>query len=141
MTAVVKVNYVKEVVEVQSQVEQVNTTDATTGQSLGAQPPSPICRLATRNFQQLLTLSAGASSDLNNAAQLGRGQVYIHVNGGREDNNNYLIDGITVADYAFGELTYTPLCPARMRSRNSKSAPAFTMPPRDATAAATLTPL
>jgi hypothetical protein len=46
---------------------------------------------------------------LNGAAQLGRGQVYMHVNGGREDNNNYLIDGITVADYAFGELTYTPL--------------------------------
>jgi hypothetical protein len=95
-------------VEVQSQVEQVNTTDATTGQSLGAQTITDL-PLATRNFQQLLTLSAGASSDLNGAAQLGRGQVYIHVNGGREDNNNYLIDGITVADYAFGELTYTPL--------------------------------
>jgi hypothetical protein len=99
---------VKEVVEVQSQVEQVNTTDATTGQSLGAQTITDL-PLATRNFQQLLTLSTGASSDLNNAAQLGRGNVFIHVNGGREDNNNYLIDGITVADYAFGELTYTPL--------------------------------
>jgi hypothetical protein len=108
MTAVVKVNTVKEVVEVQSQVEQVNTTDATTGQSLGAQTITEL-PLATRNFQQLLTLSAGASSDLNAAAQLGRGTVYIHVNGGREDNNNYLIDGITVADYAFGELTFTPL--------------------------------
>jgi hypothetical protein len=108
MTAVVKVNSVMEVVEVQSQVEQVNTTDATTGQSLGAQTITDL-PLATRNFQQLLTLSAGASSDLNGAAQLGRGTVYMHVNGGREDNNNYLIDGITVADYAFGELTYTPL--------------------------------
>ncbi|MGB9360358.1 MAG: carboxypeptidase regulatory-like domain-containing protein, partial [Candidatus Sulfotelmatobacter sp.] len=108
MTAVLKVNTVMQVVEVQSQVEQVNTTDATTGQSLGAQTITDL-PLATRNFQQLLTLSAGASSDLNGAAQLGRGQVYIHVNGGREDNNNYLIDGITVADYAFGELTYTPL--------------------------------
>ncbi len=108
MTAVLKVNTVRQVVEVQSQVEQVNTTDATTGQSLGAQTITEL-PLATRNFQQLLTLSAGASSDLNGAAQLGRGQVYMHVNGGREDNNNYLIDGITVADYAFGELTYTPL--------------------------------
>jgi hypothetical protein len=108
MTAVLKVNTVKQVVEVQSQVEQVNTTDATTGQSLGAQTIADL-PLATRNFQQLLTLSAGASADLNGAAQLGRGQVYMHVNGGREDNNNYLIDGITVADYAFGELTYTPL--------------------------------
>src|SRR5580658_174120 len=108
MTAVMKVSAVKEIVEVQSQVEQVNTADATTGQSLGAQTITDL-PLATRNFQQLLTLSAGASSDLNGAAQLGRGQVYMHVNGGREDNNNYLIDGITVADYAFGELTYTPL--------------------------------
>src|SRR5271169_6979431 len=108
MTAVLKTSMVKEVVEVQSQVEQVNTSDATTGQSLGAQTITDL-PLATRNFQQLLTLSTGASSDLNNAAQLGRGNVFIHVNGGREDNNNYLIDGITVADYAFGELTYTPL--------------------------------
>jgi hypothetical protein len=108
MTAALKVNTVKQIVEVQSQVEQVNTSDATTGQSLGAQTITDL-PLATRNFQQLLTLSAGASSDLNGAAQLGRGTVYMHVNGGREDNNNYLIDGITVADYAFGELTYTPL--------------------------------
>ena len=56
-----------------------------------------------------MTLSAGASSDLNNASQLGRGVVTIHVNGGREDNNNYLIEGISASDYAFGELTYTPL--------------------------------
>jgi hypothetical protein len=108
MTAVMKAGVVKEVVEVQSQMEQVNTTDATTGQSLGAQTITDL-PLATRNFQQLLTLSTGASADLNNAAQLGRGNVFIHVNGGREDNNNYLIDGITVSDYAFGELTYTPL--------------------------------
>jgi hypothetical protein len=108
MTGVMKAAVVTQVVEVQSQVEQVNTTDATTGQSLGAQTITDL-PLATRNFQQLLTLSTGASSDLNAAAQLGRGAVYIHVNGGREDNNNYLIDGITVADYAFGELTFTPL--------------------------------
>jgi hypothetical protein len=108
MTATLKVNTVKQIVDVQSQVEQVNTTDATTGQSLGAQTITDL-PLATRNFQQLLTLSTGASADLNGAAQLGRGNVFIHVNGGREDNNNYLIDGISVADYAFGELTYTPL--------------------------------
>src|SRR5579863_2479359 len=108
MTASLKVTRVNEVVEVQSQVAQVDTTDATTGQSLGSNTITNL-PLATRNFQQLLTLSAGASSDLNNASQLGRGQVFIHVNSGREDNNNYLIEGISVADYSFGELTYTPL--------------------------------
>jgi hypothetical protein len=108
VTAELNLSQATEVVEVHTQLANVNTTDATTGELVG---PTTITALplATRNFQQILTLSAGASSDLNNASQLGRGQVYIHVNGGREDNNNYLIDGISVADYAFGELTYTPL--------------------------------
>jgi hypothetical protein len=103
MTATMKVTTVTKL-EVQAQVENVNTTDATTGESLGSTTIATL-PLATRNFQQLLTLSAGASSDLNNASQLGRVVVYVHVNGGREDNDNYLIDGISVADYAFGELT------------------------------------
>jgi hypothetical protein len=104
MTAVLKVTSTKEVVEVQSELATVTTTDATTGESLGSTTITTLPP-ATRNFQQLLTLSAGAASDLNSASQLGRDQVFIHVNGGREDNNNYLIDGISVADYAFGELT------------------------------------
>src|SRR5271156_6351658 len=108
MTAVLKVSTVKEIVEVQSQVEQVNTSDATTGQSIGSTTLNTL-PLATRNFQQLLDLSAGASANLNNAAALGRGNVRIDVNGGREDNNNYLIEGISASDYSFGELTYTPV--------------------------------
>jgi hypothetical protein len=106
--AVLKPSTVNQVVEVQAQISPVNTTAATTGQSLESATINNL-PLATRNFQQLLTLSAGASSDLNDAAQLGRGNVFIHVNGGREDNNNYLIEGISASDYAFGELTYTPV--------------------------------
>jgi hypothetical protein len=108
MTAVVKTSVVKEVVEVQAQAEQVDTTDATTGESIGSATLSTL-PLATRNFQQLLDLSAGASSNLNNAAALGRGDVRVDVNGGREDNNNYLIEGVSASDYSFGELTYTPV--------------------------------
>ena len=108
MTATLKPSAAKEIVEVEGEVAPVNTTTATTGVSIGYTTINSL-PLATRNFQQFLTLSSGAASDLNNAAQLGRGQVFIHVNGGREDNNNYLIDGISAADYAFGELTYTPL--------------------------------
>src|SRR6266403_5135711 len=108
MIATLKVSSTQQEVVVESQVSQIDTADAATGEIVGTQTITTL-PLATRNFQQILTLSAGASSDLNNASQLGRGQVFIHVNGGREDNNNYLIDGISVADYAFGELTYTPL--------------------------------
>ena len=108
MIATLKVSSAQQEVVVESQISQIDTADAATGESVGSATITTL-PLATRNFQQILTLSAGASSDLNNASQLGRGQVFIHVNGGREDNNNYLIDGISVADYAFGELTYTPL--------------------------------
>jgi hypothetical protein len=108
MTAALKPATIKETLEVQYELPPVETTAATTGESLTNTTITTL-PLATRNFQQLLTLSAGASSDINGASQLGRGQVYIHVNGGREDNNNYLIEGISAADYAFGELTFTPL--------------------------------
>ena len=65
--------------------------------------------LATQNYQQLLTLSAGAQSELNAAAQLGRGNVKLFVNGQREDNNNYLIEGISATDYNVAQATNVPL--------------------------------
>jgi hypothetical protein len=99
---------VSEKVEISAQVTSVETTNATTGQSIGASTVRNL-PLATQNFQQLLTLSAGAQSDLNNSTQLGRGDVRIIVNGQREDNNNYLIEGISATDYNVAELTNTPL--------------------------------
>jgi hypothetical protein len=65
--------------------------------------------LATQNFHQLLNLSAGAISNLNASAQLGRGDVGINVNGQRQSNNNYLLDGISVTDLRNSELLNTPL--------------------------------
>src|ERR1700736_6585681 len=99
---------VQQMIEVQALVQAVDTTDATTGQAI---EPSTIrsLPLATQNFQQLLTLSTGAQSELNKASQLGRGDVRIQVNGQREDNNNYSIEGISVTDYNVAELTNTPL--------------------------------
>src|SRR5260370_19383408 len=99
---------VEQKVEVQALVQAVDTTDATTGQAI---EPSTIrsLPLGTQNFQQPLTLSTGAQSELNKASQLGRGDVRIQVNGQREDNNNYSIEGISVTDYNVAELTNTPL--------------------------------
>ncbi len=65
--------------------------------------------LATQNFHQLLNLSAGALSDLNASAALGRGDLGISVNGQRDDNNNYLLDAISVTDFRNSELFNTPL--------------------------------
>src|SRR3954466_10657651 len=108
MTAKVATKSVQQKIEVQAEVQTVNTTDATTGQAIESTTIRAL-PLATQNFQQLLTLSTGAQSELNAAAQLGRGNVRIQVNGQREDNNNYLIEGVSVTDYNVAELTNTPL--------------------------------
>jgi len=99
---------VQQKIEVQAEVQTVDTSDATTGQAIDTATIRAL-PLATQNFQQLLTLSTGAQGELNKATQLGRGDVRIQVNGQREDNNNYLIEGISATDYNVAELTNTPL--------------------------------
>ncbi len=108
MIAKLTTQSVQQKIEVQAEVQAVDTTDATTGQAIESDTIRAL-PLATQNFQQLLTLSTGAQSELNKAASLGRGDVRIEVNGQREDNNNYLIEGISVTDYNVAELTNTPL--------------------------------
>src|SRR5215469_3577304 len=99
---------VQQKIDVQAEVQTVDTSDATTGQAIDTTTIRAL-PLATQNFQQLLTLSTGAQGELNKATQLGRGDVRIQVNGQREDNNNYLIEGISATDYNVAELTNTPL--------------------------------
>jgi hypothetical protein len=99
---------VTEKVEISAQVTSVETTSATTGQSIGTETVREL-PLATQNYQQLLTLSSGAQSELNASAQLGRGNARVIVNGQREDNNNYLIEGISATDYNVAQATNVPL--------------------------------
>jgi hypothetical protein len=108
VTITLKPSQVTEKVEVSAQVATVETTNATTGQAITSETVRAL-PLATQNFQQLLTLSTGAQDKLNNATQLGRGDVRVFVNGQREDNNNYQIEGISATDYNVAELTNTPL--------------------------------
>jgi Carboxypeptidase regulatory-like domain len=108
VTIALKPGSVSEKVEITAEVTSVETSNAATGQSIGSAAVRTL-PLATQNFQQLLTLSAGAQSELNSSTGLGRGDVRIIVNGQREDNNNYLIEGISATDYNVAELTNTPL--------------------------------
>ncbi len=108
ITISLKPGAVTEKVEISAQVATVETTTAATGQSLGTDTVREL-PLATQNYQQLLTLSTGAQSELNAAAQLGRGSVKLFVNGQREDNNNFLIEGISATDYNVAQATYVPL--------------------------------
>ena len=108
LTVSLQLKSVTQSVEVSADVFTIRTTDATTGESLLGSTITSL-PLATQNFQQLLSLSAGASSSLNSASQLGRGAVSVNVNGGRDDNNNYQIEGIGANDNSIGELNNSPL--------------------------------
>jgi Carboxypeptidase regulatory-like domain/TonB dependent receptor len=108
MTAKLRPPAVQEKIEVQAQVQAVETSDTATGQAIESKTIREL-PLATQNFQQLLNLSTGVASDLNSSAQLGRGSNKIFVNGQREDNNNYLIEGISATDYNVAQTTNVPL--------------------------------
>jgi hypothetical protein len=108
VTISLKPGAVSETVQISAQVTSVETSNATTGESIGGSTIREL-PLATQNYQQLLSLSAGTQSELNASAQLGRGNVRIIVNGQREDNNNYLIEGISATDYNVAQATYVPL--------------------------------
>jgi len=108
LTIPLKPGTVSEKIEISAQIASVETTNATVGQTIGTDTVREL-PLATQNYQQLLTLSTGAQSDLNASAQLGRGVVKIYVNGQREDNNNYLIEGISATDYNVAQTYYVPL--------------------------------
>jgi hypothetical protein len=108
VTIPLKPGTVSEKVEISAQVASVETTNATTGQSIETETIRDL-PLASQNYQQLLTLSTGAQSQLNASAELGRGTTKIFVNGQREDNNNYLIEGISSTDYNVAQNYYVPL--------------------------------
>ncbi len=108
LTVALKPGTVSEKIEISAQVAAVETTNATTGQTIGDKTVQEL-PLATQNYQQLLALSTGAQSELNASASLGRGTTKIFVNGQREDNNNYLIEGISATDYNVAQSYYVPL--------------------------------
>lgn len=58
--------------------------------------------LPTRNFQQLLSLSPGASANIANTSEVGRGDTAINVNGQRTTSNSILINGLDVNSIGTG---------------------------------------
>ena len=58
--------------------------------------------LVTRNFQQLLTLTPGASSSVPNSSELGRGDSVFNVNGQRTLSNSIVINGVDASSIGTG---------------------------------------
>jgi hypothetical protein len=89
-----------EEVTVSATAEVLQTQTSTLGTVVGekAMVDTP---LASRNYTQILSLSAGAASNVENAAAFGKGTLDMAVNGATTQQNNFQVDGVSVVN-AFG---------------------------------------
>ncbi|HEV1288301.1 MAG TPA: TonB-dependent receptor [Bryobacteraceae bacterium] len=91
--AEMKPSAVSDRIEVTSGGSPLQTESATLGRVVEGDAIREL-PLATRNFTQLLSLSAGTSSALNNAGALGRGTQIISASGARTTSNAIELDGV-----------------------------------------------
>jgi hypothetical protein len=88
-------------VTVEASVETLQTTSSSLGTTIGARQVTEL-PLSSRNFTQILGLSAGASAPVNNATAFGKGTLDIAVNGNDTMGNNFQLDGVAVNNIANG---------------------------------------
>ncbi len=87
-----------EQVTVEANVETLQTASSSMGTVVGSATATSI-PLTTRNYTNLLGLSAGANASVNNASALGRGGMEIAVNGASTAQNTFQMDGVSVVNY------------------------------------------
>ncbi len=85
-------------VTVEGEVETVQTASSALGQVVSTRVITAL-PLSTRNYTNLLAMSAGASSDVVNSARMGKSSADIAVNGANTTQNTYLQDGVSVNNY------------------------------------------
>jgi Carboxypeptidase regulatory-like domain len=89
-------------VSVQADVETVQTASSALGTVVNTQTVTEL-PLNTRNYTNLLAMSAGANAPVTNATALGKASSLVAVNGGGTAQNNYLQDGVSLQNwYSFG---------------------------------------
>ena len=85
-----------EEVTVEANVETIQTATSAMGTVINSQAATSL-PLTTRNYTNLIGLSAGANASVNNASGFGAGGVDTAVNGALNTQNNYMMDGIALA--------------------------------------------
>ncbi len=110
-SVVLDIGSASETVEVTSEAQQLQTTEATVGQVIDQKQISDL-PLNGRNVLQLATLSAGVSpaqfANTGTPGQFGTRSLYITVDGGRASSTNYVLDGVYVRSLRFNVLSIQP---------------------------------
>ena len=88
-----------EQVTVEAAQETLQTATSTLGTTVGSRTVSEL-PLASRNFTQIIGLSAGANMGVNNATSFGKGTLDMSVNGSTPGQNNFQMDGVAVQSMA-----------------------------------------
>lgn len=88
-----------EAIEVQADAAVLQTANSTLGTTVSSRTMSEL-PLASRNYTQIIGLSAGASMGVNNAVQFGKGTLDMSVNGNDPGQNNFQMDGVGVNNIA-----------------------------------------
>jgi hypothetical protein len=84
-----------EQIAVEANVETVQANSSTLGTVVQGQTATAL-PLTTRNYTNLLGLSAGAVASVNNASGFGKGGMEIATNGGSTSQNNFQMDGVSM---------------------------------------------
>src|SRR6202521_4826174 len=88
-----------EQVTVEAQTETLQTAPATLGSTAGTRTVTSL-PLSSRNYTQILALSAGTNTGANNATALGKGTQNMSVNGNDPGQNNFQMDGVNITNFA-----------------------------------------
>jgi Carboxypeptidase regulatory-like domain len=88
-------------VTVEATAETIQTQNATNGGVVGSQEITDL-PLVSRNYTQIVNLSPGVVSNVSSAAAVGNGTEDVAVNGARQNQNNYSMDGASVINYVSG---------------------------------------
>ena len=80
---------------VESNAEVLQTSTSTLGTLVGNTEVTSL-PLVTRNYTQILDLSAGVVANVSDATVLGKGTQYTQVNGSNAGQNNYQMDGVSI---------------------------------------------
>ena len=86
-----------EQVTVAAQSEGLDVSSSTLGTVVGERTVTAL-PLSTRNYTQILGLSAGTSGGVGNATAFGKGTLDLSVNGNDPGKNNFQMDGVAIGN-------------------------------------------
>ena len=97
----IKVGSQQQEVVVSANTETIKTESSTLGDVVDSHVIMSI-PLATRNYQQILSLSPGVTAAVTDATAVGRTSPFVFVNGLSNVSNDYQMDGVTITNYPNG---------------------------------------